>query len=115
MTNQTETTKPEAPTEAGVQVERVVGCLCATLCYATELDMVTVRDKRHHPACPLHKTEKYPRLFYYEEAEDCWTPAPDRVDCIVSIDSFTGPDDRIEIDFKRLDMTDEEFYNLPEV
>lgn len=29
MTNQTETTTPKAPTEAGGQVERVVGCTAA--------------------------------------------------------------------------------------
>lgn len=102
-----------APLSA-VRVEPVVGCYCATLCYSTELDFATAKDKRHHPACPLHKTEKHPRLFYYEEAEECWTPAPDDVGCIVSLESFMGSDDGIEIDFKRLDMTDEEFYNLPE-
>lgn len=89
-------------------------CRCIQLCYASELDFATLAAHRHHPECPLHKTEKHPRLFYYEEAEDCWTPAPDKVDCIVPIDGFAGPEDRIEISFKRLDMTDEEFYNLPE-
>lgn len=96
-----------------VRVEPVVGCRCATLCYAAELDVVTARDKRHHPACPLHKTEKHPRLFYYEEAENCWSPAPDRVEQIVSLDNFSDRDDRIEISFRRCDMTDYEFYNLP--
>lgn len=90
-------------------------CSCALTRYVDELDFVTMRDKRHHPACPLHKTEKHPRLFYYEDAEDCWTPAPDDVNCIVSLDSFMSSGDRIEIEFKRIDMTDEEFYNLEEV
>src|SRR3990167_10652457 len=86
---------------AGGQVERIVGCLCATLCYANEMDFATAKDKRHHPGCPLHKTQKYPRLFYYEEAEECWTPATNEVDCIISLESFMGHDDRMEIIFKR--------------
>jgi hypothetical protein len=90
-------------------------CVCSGLCFATELDLAILRDNRHHVKCPLHLTEKRPRLFYYEEAENCWTPAAGLdVDSIVSLDSFFEHKEEIEIRFRRYDMTDEEFYNLPE-
>ena len=89
-------------------------CGCALLYFSSEQDLAALKDKRHHQACPLYKTEKHPRLFYYEEAENCWTPAPNDIESIVSLESFMGHDDRIEIEFKRLDMTDDEFYSLPE-
>jgi hypothetical protein len=92
-----------------------LACECSRLCFASDQDLAALAQKRHHSACPLYKTEKHPRLFYYEEAEDCWTPAPDMVDCLVSLDSFSGHGDTIEIDFKRIDMTDEEYDNMPEV
>ncbi len=62
-------------------------CECSRLCFASDRDLAALAEKRHHSACPLYKTEKHPRLFYYEEAEDCWTPAPDMVDCLVSLES----------------------------
>jgi hypothetical protein len=84
------------------------------LTYVTALDIQTARDKRHHPSCPLHKSEKHPRLFYFEEAENCWAPVPDNVNGILSTESFFADGDVIEIEFKRGDMTDEQFYNLPD-
>ena len=95
-------------------VVRAAECLCSRLCFATEQDLAALSDKRHHPACPLHKTEKHPRLFYYEEAENCWCPAPDKIENVVSLDCFFEDQDRMEIEFKRIDMTDDEFYNLEE-
>lgn len=58
---------------------------------------------------------KTPRLFYHEESENCWTPAAGlSIDDIVSLEMLDN-DEVISIDFKRVDMTDEEFYNLPEM
>lgn len=90
-----------------------MNCVCATVCFSTPLELEILRDGRHHPVCPLHKTEKHPRLFYYEEAHDCWAPAPELVENIVSLEMLDDGD-RQEVEFKCRDMTDEEFYNLPE-
>jgi hypothetical protein len=59
---------------------------------------------------------KKPRLFYYEEGVDGWCPADDlTIDNIISLENFMDDGDIIEIRFKRIDMTDEEINNLPEV
>lgn len=59
--------------------------------------------------CPLLKKH----LFYYEEAVDAWVPAPDRIDEILSLEQFDG-DEKIEIEFRAVLMSDEELNNLPE-
>lgn len=58
--------------------------------------------------------EKKPRLFYYEEAVGAYIPAPDLVELILDVSSFYKDGEIIEVEFKRVDMTDEEFANLPE-
>ena len=60
--------------------------------------------------------QKKPRLFYYEEAEVAWAPA-DGLDLvnIVGDTHLMDAGEEIEIRFKRIDMTDDEFANLPEV
>jgi len=56
-----------------------------------------------------------PRLFYYEEACQAWTYAPIRVDQILDVKGcMSTHGEEVVIRFKRLDMTDEEFNNLPE-
>ena len=60
-------------------------------------------------------TVKKPRLFYYEEAVDAWVPAPDLVESIIDAESHFGEDgETFEVTFRRVDMTDEEFFNLEE-
>ncbi len=56
---------------------------------------------------------KYPRLFYWEEAVDAYVPAPG---IVMGILEPTQLDDGevADIRFKRIDMTDEEFENLPD-
>jgi hypothetical protein len=53
-------------------------------------------------------------LFYYEEACDGWIPAPDKISELIDLDQFIYNSEVIEILFKRIDMTDTEFENLPE-
>ena len=66
----------------------------------------------HHPRCQHAKT---PRLFYYEEAEDCWCPAEGLlVENIIDVDLFFSDGDTHEIRFKREDMTDAEFAAIPD-
>lgn len=57
---------------------------------------------------------KKPRLFYYEEAVSAWIPAPERVENIIDVDCLDHDGTSFEIDFKRIDMTDREYDNLPE-
>jgi len=59
---------------------------------------------------------KKPRLFYWEEAIDSWCPVGDSHDIegIVSLENFSEDGEVIEIEFKRFDMTDEQFENIPE-
>ncbi len=58
---------------------------------------------------------KKPRLFYYEEAVDAWIPVPENeVTGIIDIDHFSNDGEVIELQFKRFDMTDKEFENMPE-
>lgn len=64
---------------------------------------------------PRDPNVKYPRLFYWEDAEDCWCPAEGlEVDNIISTDSFFSAGEINEIRFKREDMTDAEFEAIPE-
>lgn len=63
-------------------------------------------------------SEKKPRYFYWEDAYDSWIPIPDRIDEIFDIESELFEDGditTIELRIKRVDMTDEEWMNLPEV
>lgn len=57
---------------------------------------------------------KKPRLFYYEEAVCGFIPVPEFVEHITEVDNFLSDGDEETITFKRIDMTDEEFDNLPE-
>lgn len=73
----------------------------------------TAAPKYHLP--PKDENGKRPRLFYYEEAENAWCPAEGlEVDNILGIDLFLYDGNEIEIQFKRQDMTDEEFNAMPE-
>ncbi len=62
-------------------------------------------------------TGKKPRLFYREEALNGspWVPAPDEIEHILSVEDQLDDGDEISIEFKRVDMTDEEMDNLPDV
>ena len=60
------------------------------------------------------KKLKKPRLFYYEDTELALMPAPDKIVEIIDCENFLADGDEITITFKRIDMADEEFENLPE-
>lgn len=82
---------------------------CATFCI-TDIDQLS---QHHHKNCDNYKTKKYPYLFYYEEACDAFIPAPEEIDGILSIEDMEE-NEETEIRFKRFDLTDEEFDNLPD-
>lgn len=69
--------------------------------------------QHHHTKCEKYKTEKFPTLFYYTDALDFWTPAPKLVDDLLSVTDQMTTDENVEIEFKRIDLTDEEFDNMP--
>jgi hypothetical protein len=54
---------------------------------------------------------KKPRLFYYCDCVDAWVPT----DHIQYADvNGMDPNEVVEVQFKRFDMTDEEFANIQE-
>lgn len=54
-----------------------------------------------------------PRLFYWEEAYDAWVPAPERIEHIIDTESHFGEDgETVDITFKRVDMTNEDFEKI---
>ncbi len=71
------------------------------------------RFHNHHHDCPKYKTEKIGRLFYWEEAVSSYCPVPDKVENIISEDNLSDGETN-EIKFKRIDMTQHDFDNLPE-
>jgi len=56
-------------------------------------------------------SEKKPRLFYFEEAENAWCVCPDK---FCQIFDITDMEPDFIIEFKIAHLTDEEFDNLPE-
>ena len=57
---------------------------------------------------------KKPRLFYYEDAENSFIPAPDKIEGeLICMEDQLEDGEVITIQFKRIDMTNEEFNNLP--
>lgn len=69
--------------------------------------------KHHHKNCPKYHTEKFPYLFYYEEAIDAWTFAPERLDQIISITDQLDEGESMALTLKRQDYTDAEVEALP--
>lgn len=56
---------------------------------------------------------KKPRLFYWHEGMNAWTPAPYKTEQFLDMEEMFDGDLEI-IKFKRIDMTDEEYANLPD-
>ena len=82
---------------------------CSTYCMATP----DARGNNHHKMCSFYKTEKFPYLFYFEDSIDAWVPAPDEVEMIISAGSLCENETE-SIKFKRVDLTDEEYDQIPE-
>jgi hypothetical protein len=59
----------------------------------------------HHPKCDGYKTDKIPRLFYYEDALGYWTPAPDKVEHLLVVTDQLDNEEKMSIEFQRVDMT----------
>lgn len=79
---------------------------------------VRIASSRKSCSEPLDANGKRSRLFYWEEACDCWAPVPfehDEIPGIFSIDLLSEHGETAVIRLKRFDMSDEEFAALPEV
>ncbi len=80
-----------------------------------EVSAISEKQPTKYILPPADANGKRPRLFYWEDAEDCWCPAEGlEVDNIISVDLFLSDGGIEEIRFKRQDMTDAEFDAIPE-
>ena len=60
--------------------------------------------------------QKKPRLFYYEETCEGFVPIiENEIPGIIDIDRFDNDGEVIELQLKRIDMTDKEFENIPNI
>ena len=87
-------------------------CECMTWARATPDDLT--KGQHHHPNCPKYETEKFPYLFYYEEAHSAWMPWVDGYDFSEMLDALCFDGDKMEIQFVRRELTDKEIDELPE-
>lgn len=63
----------------------------------------------HHKLEAAYRLEKHTYLFYFEDCIDAWTPVPEKIEEIISVEDSLYDNEEVEIKFKRFDMTDEEF------
>ena len=103
-----ENEKSETPAASPLQKIVMCDCLKTMAGYYPESF-----GEHHHKECPKYKTEKFTHLFYYEDSINAWAPAPDKIEHIISASDQLEEGDTIEIQFKRVDMTDEEIDSLP--
>jgi hypothetical protein len=103
MGNENKTDETASPLQSGVR------------CDCRDMTIVTLSDvgEHHHRMCPKYRTEKFPHLFYYEDAVNSWIPAPDKIENIIATDDQLEDGETIDLQFKRIDMTDEEMDSLP--
>lgn len=66
--------------------------------------------------CDSGEMPKKPRLFYYEEAENCWLPASLAIEENFADAELSMLDNQEvkDIRIKRIDMTDAEYEAMPE-
>ncbi len=108
--NMNENTEPTNTEEASPSSNGFVMCACLTMAgYGPDS-----YGKHHHKKCPKYKTEKFPYLAYYEEAVNAWIPAPELVSELISVEDQLELGDTMTLEFKRYDLTDYEFDNMPE-
>lgn len=83
-------------------------CECMNWCWDESTAIIKNEDVHHHPKCEKFRTQKYPYLFYYEDAVDYWIPF-----CDGSIDPDQYDEDEVfDIQFKRVDLTDKEWVEM---
>ena len=82
-------------------------CECADWCREGHTD--EQMKARHHKDCPHTK----PVLFYYEDAINAWIPVPPMTENLIEVSSQLENGEDMELQFKRIDMTDAEMAALP--
>lgn len=111
MKNEHATQEPTTDAEAGGQVRAGVMCQCINWARIGP----EFGGDHHHVRCEKYSTKKYPRLFYWEEGCNSWVSAPVLTENIISVEShFSEHGESVDIRFKRVDMTDKEYAELPE-
>ncbi len=70
--------------------------------------------KHHHINCEKYGTEKHSYLFYYEETEDAWVPVPERTEHLIDAADQLEDGEKMQLEFKRVDMTDKQYAELPD-
>ncbi|GAH24778.1 unnamed protein product, partial [marine sediment metagenome] len=61
----------------------------------------TPDPKFHSHGCPVRKGIKFPRLFYWEGAENSFCPVPDMVEGIINAEDFMDEHlEEVKITFK---------------
>lgn len=72
--------------------------------------------ERELTMCDSGEADKKPRLFYYEEAENCWMPAALAIEENFAEEELSMLDNEEvkDIRIKRIDMTDAEYESMPE-
>ncbi|EOV1090651.1 hypothetical protein ACOLXF_000289 [Vibrio fluvialis] len=71
-------------------------------------DVTTPKGSKHNKGCSQLKSY----LFYYEDSVDAWVPVPKCIDGIIGTESLDEGEE-LDIRFKRFDMTEEEYQNIP--
>ena len=83
-------------------------------CQRKVITPAMVLGDNHHATCERYYDEKNPYLFYYEEACNSFIIAPRNLNDLLSVnDMYDG--EEMEIKFRRSDLTDKEYAELPEV
>lgn len=95
-----------------------MNCACMNWARVEGVDLQYPHEDLHHSRCPKFSTEMRPRMFYFEEAEDCWAPWPGDAsyqgDYALTYLECMDDGDSMELQLRRKDMTDKEYTEIPD-
>lgn len=85
------------------------------MCDCRNFALTSISDlgQHHHIKCPEYGTEKFTYLFYYSDGFDAYIPASETTENVIDVMDFDVGEER-EIKFKRVDMTDKEYDEMPD-
>ena len=66
----------------------------------------------HHKNCENYATEKYNYLYYYDGGSEAWLPVDSYLETYVFEDCELG--EVVEVQIKKIELTDKEVDELPE-
>ena len=82
---------------------------CENFCIEKLADI----GQHHHKNCPNYGTQKHPYLFYHCDGQDAWIPASEMLENTIDVANLEDKEE-YEVRFKRLDLTDKEYDEMPE-